>query len=273
MCSGVALGARPGAQRPIGVHHAVVQGRQPKRRDGAVGFALGSDPVAVGDPLVDQQPGRVLGVADFVAEVVPANVAVHAPRQVEDPRGDAAAGFAPAARHQLHDGIALLRPLTRRWAAVLPVVRPFWRVAPAVALDDERVGAVRSGGGRRRKGDDRAPAACRRSSSGGGRLRPVLSRPHDTRARRPVAPRMDRLALHRVRGEHAVSTAPDARRSATPRTPSHEPLLDRHILMRASSAEATPPRVRRHQPSSPDDVRKPCHMTSEPRPFFKSFIS
>ena len=76
----------------------------------------------IDEPRVDEQPGRVLDVADLVAVVVEADVPVGAAGRVGQPRGRAAARVAKAAGRELHDRVAIAGPLVAGRSEVLLVV-------------------------------------------------------------------------------------------------------------------------------------------------------
>ena len=81
---GDATGALPFRERPVREHHPVPEDPEGERLAAAVGAAGCGDLLGVDQVLVNQEPEQVLGVADLVAGVHQADVAL--PRSRSGPR-------------------------------------------------------------------------------------------------------------------------------------------------------------------------------------------
>src|SRR5829696_8388350 len=144
--SGAAPASRMG--RPAGERHGTSEpsGRITRSRRAAgervaaaVGAADRADAPPIDDPLVDQAPGQLLGVADLVARVVEADEALRAALRIQRPVVRPPARALEPARGVGEDGVPARRPRTQ-------VLELALLAAPAVQEHDERQVALGPGG-------------------------------------------------------------------------------------------------------------------------------
>ena len=138
--------ARPRDERAVGHHHPVLESPERERDPAAVGRADRADLGRVDQVLVGEEAHEELRVADLVAGVVEADVAVRAAVGVGVLGGLRAARLAEAAVGHREDGVTPVEPLLHAREADLAA-------AVAVERADQRIVAVGAGGGLGREGD------------------------------------------------------------------------------------------------------------------------
>ena len=102
--------ASPWVQRAVPVHDAVPEDCSLERDDAAVGPPVQADPYRVHEPLVDQQSGQVLDVAQLVTGVVEPDPPVRAAGRIRDAGHGRAAGVVEAAGIDRQHGVAACWP-------------------------------------------------------------------------------------------------------------------------------------------------------------------
>ena len=172
-----AVGALPCGQGPVREHLAVLQRGKGHREPAAVGTADRADLRRRGDALVGQLASQLLGVANLVASVHQADVAVVARRAQLRARRGGPARLAEATRRHADRRVALVEERGHVRERKL-------RARVTVEQHDQRVGTVRPGDGLGREGDpdvDRHAVERRHGAPRGAAGIPgdrVITQPH-----------------------------------------------------------------------------------------------